>query len=81
MVINHLLTGMILQVAHTPIKHEQKLNPTILPETNKSPLKINGWLEDDWVVKLQTFLEFAPLFGEDEPILTIIFFRRVETTR
>ena len=26
------------------------------------------------------FLEFSPLFGEDEPILTHIFFRWVETT-
>ena len=33
-----------------------------------------------WVMATQMFLIFIPNFGEDEPNLTSIFFKGVETT-
>ena len=34
-----------------------------------------------WVVATQICFIFTPKIGEDEPILTSIFFKRVETTK
>ena len=34
----------------------------------------------NWVVATQIFFIFTPKFGEDEPNLTSIFFKGVETT-
>ena len=37
----------------------------------------NQWIIDDWVVATQIFFMFTPNLGEDEPILTSIFFKGV----
>ena len=36
--------------------------------------------QKNWVVATQIFFIFTPKIGEDEPILTSIFFKWVETT-
>ena len=41
---------------------------------------IGSFSNPSWVVATQIFFIFTPLFGEDEPILTSIFFKGVKTT-
>ena len=37
-------------------------------------------MHHNWVVATQVFIIFTPKIAEDEPILTSIFFKGVETT-